>query len=566
MNQYKKITIFVGLILLFVPFSVGAEYLDFNVDPSYDLLGRSKVSAFLHQVGERALFYVEDDYYKTLRIEDKKIFTLILKDLAKEFDEVIYPQLRELYGSEWKPGIDGEEKIYVLIARLKEGSAGYFNPADEYPKAQVPASTEREMVYLAADHVLTDLASSYLAHEFVHLITFNQKERNHGVTEEVWLNEGRAEISPALLGYDDKYQGSILQKRVRAFVQNPDNPLTEWRETAGDYGVVNLFFQYFLDHYKAQILTDSISSAKIGIPSLNEALKKQGFIEDFSQIFTNWTIAVLINDCRDNPQYCYWNENLKNLKVVPQLSYLPLAGESTLTFSDYTKNWTGNWFKLIGGKGTLKLEFDGEAKAKFKVVYVLHDYSDNYSIGFLGLDSSQNGQIEIPDFGAKYSSLTLMPTIQGKISGFNGLEDYYRFAWTASIVNESSEKAEEKLIQELLLQIEQLKAEIARVQARIAVILAAREEASCSKIENNLYYGMMDNSEIRCLQEFLKNQGEKIYPEGLITGNFLALTQKAVVLFQEKYASEILIPLGLQKGTGYVGEMTREKINQLLSL
>lgn len=77
---------------------------------------------------------------------------------------------------------------------------------------------------------------------------------------------------------------------------------------------------------------------------------------------------------------------------------------------------------------------------------------------------------------------------------------------------------------------------------------------------------MMNNSEVRCLQEFLKNQGSEIYPEGQITGNFLSLTQAAVIRFQEKYASEILTPLGLPKGTGFVGNLTRIKINQLLNL
>jgi len=42
------------------------------------------------------------------------------------------------------------------------------------------------------------------------------------------------------------------------------------------------------------------------------------------------------------------------------------------------------------------------------------------------------------------------------------------------------------------------------------------------------------------------------------------LTQQAVIRFQEKYASEILTPLGLPNGTGYVGAATRSKINQLL--
>ena len=76
---------------------------------------------------------------------------------------------------------------------------------------------------------------------------------------------------------------------------------------------------------------------------------------------------------------------------------------------------------------------------------------------------------------------------------------------------------------------------------------------------------MVNNNDVKCLQEFLKNQGTGIYPEGLVTGNFASLTQQAVIRFQDKYASEILTPIGLLSGTGYVGNQTRNKINQLLN-
>jgi hypothetical protein len=49
------------------------------------------------------------------------------------------------------------------------------------------------------------------------------------------------------------------------------------------------------------------------------------------------------------------------------------------------------------------------------------------------------------------------------------------------------------------------------------------------------------------------------------TGNFVkgGYTFKAVVKFQEKYASEILAPIVLTKGTGVVASMTLKKLNAL---
>lgn len=563
MLKLKLKIILIGIIFSFFPLAAQATIIDFNIDPSYDYLGREKVTAFLHQLGEKVYFYVEDDYYKTLDIEKRKEFTEALKRLSQEFDGSIYPQLTKIFGSEWKPGIDRDEKITVLITKIKEDAGGYFNSGDEYPVLQSPDSNEKEMIYLNADYITNHLAKSFLAHEFMHLIIFNQKDKLRGISEETWLNEARADYAPTLLGYDAVYLGSNLQRRVDKFLKSPQDSLTEWKNLSPDYGVANLFIQYLVDHYGVKILTDSLQSEKVGIPSLNEALQKSGFTEDFSQIFTDWTIALLINDCGVEKKYCYLNPSLKTLKIAPQINYLPLAGESILSVTDYTKNWAGNWFKFIGGKGILKLEFVGDQKVKFKVPYLLQDMSGAYSVNFLLLDNSHRGTFYIADFGKKYSSLIIIPSIQEKMLGFDGLEPFYQFIWSSSITNDTAGAAEEELIQQLLARIDYLKNEIAKIQAQISA--KNKVGISCQGLGVNLYYGIKNSGDVRCLQEFLKVQGPEIYPEGIVTGNFLPLTLSAVARFQEKYASEILTPLGLQKGTGYVGFSTRAKINQLLT-
>lgn len=47
------------------------------------------------------------------------------------------------------------------------------------------------------------------------------------------------------------------------------------------------------------------------------------------------------------------------------------------------------------------------------------------------------------------------------------------------------------------------------------------------------------------------------------TNFFGALTRRAVISFQEMYAKDVLAPIGLTRGTGYVGPMTRQKLNEL---
>ena len=560
-NSKTKIILIIFFTLL-IGTGVFAQSQQFFVDPSYDLKGRSQILATLQKTGPNLYFYIDEDWWLNFDSQKRGEVLEAIRSLSSEFDNKIYPTLTATFGPEWKPGIDNDERITILFHPMKKEAGGYFNSGNEYTKFENPESNQREMVYLNTNYIDSPLVRSFLTHEFIHLITFNQKEKLRGISEEVWLNEARAEYSPTLLGYDSPFQGSNLEKRIKTFLANPSDSLTEWRSEEADYGGLNLFTQYLVEKYGIQILIDSLKSKETGISALNSALKKNGFSEDFSQIFSDWLITVYLNNCSLSEKYCYKNENLKGVRVAPSLIFLPLEGETTLSTTYLTKEWAGNWYKIIGGQKGIKLEFSGFPGVKFQVAYLLEDKKGIISIDFLKLNDSQKGEISLPDFAGNITSITLIPSIQSKISDFSDKEPFYTFSLKISALK--SEEEEIKLIDQLLARIEELKKQIAEYQSKINTLLAKQRPALCQKIENNLYFGLINNFEVRCLQEFLKNQGPEIYPEGLITGNFLSLTQKAVIRFQEKYTTEILAPLGLERGTGYVGPQTRAKLNALL--
>jgi len=542
-----------------------AETQLFNIDSYYDSSARKEIEAILIRTTDKLYFYAEKLWWDNLSYQEQNNMKIAFFELGEEFKNKIHPVLVSTFGSEPRPGVNGDEKTTVLIHPMFNEAGGYFNTGDAYSRYQYPRSNERNIVYLNSRHIDKPEAKSFLAHEFVHLITVNQKDLMRNVTEEIWLNEARAEYAPTLLGYDDIYQGSNLEKRVKDFLLKPSDSLIEWLNGKKDYATVNLFVQYLVDHYGRNILIDSLQTNKTGINSLNYALDKNGFKTDFPRVFSDWAIALLVNDCTLGSRYCYLNKNLKELRLTPVFYYLPKTETVWSTYYN-TTYWTANWQRFIGGGSNLVLEFDGADTVGFDVPYLLCDYQENCSVGFFSLDSGQKGQISFSEFSAKYSSLTIMPFIKSKISGFNGRKDYFSFSWKVSVRKETTGgENEDELISRLSAQIEELKRQIAEYQAKINAILAnGSSSITCSEIKNNLYFGLKGSQEVNCLQEFLKNQGAEIYPEGLVTGNFLSLTQQAAIRFQEKYASEILTPLGLIKGTGYVGQMTRDKINQTL--
>ena len=304
----------------------------------------------------------------------------------------------------------------------------------------------------------------------------------------------------------------------------------------------------------------SLKSKYIGIESINYSLQKAGIKDNFSQIFTNWTIASILNNCSVNQRYCYLNQNLKNFRLGASLNFLPLNGNVSLSVTNVTKSWTGNWLKFIGGNGDLKLDFSGLKGLDYRMPYIIEDSVGSYAVKILELDENEKGEIIINKFGTDYKSLIIIPSLQSDIYKSDDMQPTYPFSYTVSVVG-STPVGDQELIQQLLEKIATLKQEIARI---LALNSNGGSSVYCSALSNNLYIGMTNNSDVQCLQKFLKNQGVNIYPEGLVTGNFGNLTKAAVIRFQEKYASDILAPIGFSKGTGYVGEQTRIKINKLL--
>lgn len=530
--------------------SVG-DNVNFNVDQNYDAMGSSAAVATLIKSTSSLYFYVQKDWWDSQTLYKKNQILNELDALSVEFSNTIYPTLTSVYGSEAKPGVDGDPKITILFQSIKDGLGGYFRSADEYSKLQSPDSNQREMLYMPIAQIDSPQLKVFLAHEFTHVIVFNQKDKLQGVQEEVWLSEARSDYASTLLGYDDTYEGSNVQRRVEDFLDQPGDSLTEWQGTKYDYAVESVFMHYLVDHYGINILTDSLHSKLVGIPSLNEALVKNGAKEDFAQIFTNWTISVIINNCLLDAKYCYVNKNLAGLKINSMLNFLPLAGNSSLSVTNVIKNWAGSWQKIIGGNGNLHLEFSSLTGLNFRVPYIIYAKDGSYTVNFLKLDANEKGKIDISNFGTQYNSLIIIPSLQTKISGLNGSEVAYPYTFTVSITS-AGPSEDPAVIQKLLARIDSLKKQIAALEAKQNGQVA---NAGACQLYVNLYMGVVNKDSVICLQQFLKSQGVSIYPEAFVTGTFGNLTKLAVTRFQKMY--------GIFQ-TGYVGLLTRKKINQLL--
>jgi hypothetical protein len=382
----------------------------FFVDSSYSLDRKDRVEGELILSSQKAVLYVESNFWQSKSDEEKEEIAKELKEVLDEFDRKIYPDVTYTFGIESYLGADGNSKITLLFHKAKAGVNGYIRNIDAYEKAAAPESNERKIIYLNTDLIDGEWLKETLAHELVHLITLNKKDLRYGVKEDVWLNEARAEYAVTLLGYN-KGSETYIDSRINSFLERPYTSLTNWSGSNYDYGVVNSFVHYLVDHYGIRILSNSLDSKKVGVESIEEVLRNSGYKETFADVFTNWAIASYINDCSAGSKYCFKNEKLSKVFLVPFSNFLPFSGDNTLYTGQTLSNYSAHWQRYTGGKDTLTIKFSNPSSKIVNVPYIIKKTSGENVVKFIPLNGNQEGEIIISGVGSTVGYVTVIPVL-----------------------------------------------------------------------------------------------------------------------------------------------------------
>lgn len=263
-----------------------------NSDPSGD--GDVERTARLRVTSKNAYFYLDPD-------PAKPILDSQIQKLADAFDNTIYPQLTKEFGQEPKPGIDGEDRLFVVISPAvdnfgsEKGLLGYFWSRDALPN-QIH-SNRKEVIFLSPRifNYPNYTCFGTLAHEFTHLIVFNQKTLRNGVPEDTWLNEGFAMLGMDLCGYGLKGGNADVARDIGVFLDAPQSfSLTEWASNPRgfSYGLSYLFCRYFYDRYP-EGPRDAMRAGAAGVSGIERVLSTKGL--EFSSFFADWAVATYLS-------------------------------------------------------------------------------------------------------------------------------------------------------------------------------------------------------------------------------------------------------------------------------
>ena len=223
--------------------------------------------------------------------------------VAQEFDTRIYPNVRKWMGTEWKPGLDRDNRITLLMHDVgMNGSGqdygGYFAPTDQLPT--LPNSNRREMLYMDVFQFRERSRHTFyssLAHEFAHLINWFQ---NGGTTDQRWLEEGTASF------VEWAVYGNVHNIFVDGYLANPSVSLAYANTRDTYYGGTFLLMLYLYEQYGgAEIIRSIIETDALGEQAIDAALANGRRSDRFPEVFLNWGLANWINSQAENKRLGY---------------------------------------------------------------------------------------------------------------------------------------------------------------------------------------------------------------------------------------------------------------------
>ena len=262
-----------------------------------------------YEIGDRANFWVRserdvDDYFveKELELKNKSEKALIwagdsanISDqeigfLLAEFEDY-RDDVKDYFGREPESGeypILGavDDRVNIVLASFEPG--GYFNSADLYSSERYQNSNEGKFIY--ADPTSTtrqELLAGITAHEYQHLLYYNEKVLSGRSGYNLWINEGFSELAMDIAGFG--YQQGVRTGGVNSFARRPEEiSLDNWDSRLGDYGASYLFARYLYDRFGRGIIREISTSSREPKETIAGYAGKE-----FNEVFQDWAIALL---------------------------------------------------------------------------------------------------------------------------------------------------------------------------------------------------------------------------------------------------------------------------------
>lgn len=212
-----------------------------------------------------------------------------VRRLAARFDNEWMIPLQEIFGTPPDDGFDRDPRVHILFAELEGPVAGFFSSRESISRVAVPESNEKEMLFIHANTLDDpDWAAQVVAHEYVHLVQWSNSSG-----EQEFIDEGLAELPPALGMFGEDYPGSLIR-----WSRNPRISLTSWSMDESDselhYGAALGYAAWLTDTFGVDAARELLTHPDPGAVGVNGFLRDRGCRLSFDDTYADFSLAAFL--------------------------------------------------------------------------------------------------------------------------------------------------------------------------------------------------------------------------------------------------------------------------------
>jgi hypothetical protein len=232
--------------------------------------------------------------------------TKIATQVGQQFDSSIHAKANALFGYEWGGdpripadigGIDGDPKVFIFIQDQTLNCGGYFDSSDEYLDSVVTRperSNEKEIIYVILTGAQMDssvVPLDTIAHEFQHMINFNELYRKRGLDQWAIINEGFSQTCETLCGYGPEIS------RLAYLQSKPAISYTAWHFTQLPYNSIYAYsagyaiIEYAVRRFGSNFTNAVYHGSTAGIAGVESALSSVGYIDGYKGLVLDMLTA-----------------------------------------------------------------------------------------------------------------------------------------------------------------------------------------------------------------------------------------------------------------------------------
>jgi hypothetical protein len=290
----------------------------FSSSSSYE-----SVAATLMLENDNFQFYVDNRNIEDFNEDD-------LEDLAEQYNAILADE-RSFLGNE--SDVNGDGKFAVLFTQVVNGLGGssggmvtgFFYAIDLFSDNTYEVSNEMEVFYsfvpdpsgsygsaISNSFAFTNIYPGVLAHEFQHMVNFNQHYFiNDSSSERGWLNEGMSHLMEDIysLNADGYMEETGLENpaRVASFLKNIASTCVTCGTNLSQRGGSYLFIRYLYEQAElgnisnlsdgAALIESLVQTGLRGDENVSQALYGlSGTEDDFHDIFGIYGLALYLSD------------------------------------------------------------------------------------------------------------------------------------------------------------------------------------------------------------------------------------------------------------------------------